>query len=117
MNKILLISIVIVILLIGFMMVKKDNKKENFSLPNFIQILPRYGNAPLLVSFVPIYVNEKFNYVIDFGDGKTKTSDASFDIYGFMHQYQNPGIYNGCIILMDSKNQPIRKQKFTINVK
>jgi hypothetical protein len=116
MNTLFIIVVILSILIVGYFVLVKE-KKEDFSLPNFIQVFPECGDAPLNVSFVPIYINESMNFTIDFGDNSKHISNSLDDVYGVYHIYKNAGIYNGSIIFKTSKNDPIKQQNFTINVK
>ena len=74
--------------------------KENFTTPNFIQVLPSEGSIPLVVTFAPIYKNEFSPFMIDFGDGSKMIKIENNEIYE--HTYMNLGTYNGMIYFSDS---------------
>lgn len=115
MNKSFIIFVILAILVVSyFIFIMKQ--KEEFSLPNFIQFLPEYGNAPLTVSFVPIYINEGMKFMIDFGDNSKHISNSLIDNYGIEHTYKTAGTYNGCVTFQTEKNETIKKQPFVIYV-
>ena len=116
MNSFFIIAIVITIIVVGYFVFVQE-KKENFYIPNFIQVFPRCGDSPLTVSFVPIYINESMNFIIDYGDDTKHISNSLNDVYGVEYTYKNPGTYNGSIVFRTDKNEPIREQQFTITVK
>lgn len=108
--KLFIVFVVIVFILIIFMKIKYDRE---FFTPNFIQIYPRDGNAPLKVTFTLTYTDMKIPFYVDFGDnsnyiGKTK--------YEFEHIYKNIGEYYGTIKFINKNSNYSETQFFKINV-
>lgn len=105
-NIVVILLVALVIIGIGILMrygILSCNckNKENFTTPNFIQILPREGSIPLVVTFAPIYKNEYSPFTIDFGDGTKMIKIENNEIYE--HTYMNLGTYNGMIYFRDSE--------------
>lgn len=91
----------------------KINKNIEKFTSNFIQIYPQSGEAPLIVTFAPVYKDDFSPFIVDFGD-TTKYIGQTTDI--FVHTYNDVGVYDGTITY-GLPNIPTKSvQKFQIIV-
>ena len=110
-SKLLIILLSVIFISILIIRHVLRNKKENFTLPNFIQILIASDTAPTTASFTPIYIDQDYPFTIDFGDGTPSVHITDNNIHE--HKYRNAGVNHGVI----SFDNSCVKQKFQIILK
>jgi hypothetical protein len=108
-----MLAVFIVLVIVAIMAFYVCRSIEPFT-PEYTQIYPLTGNAPLTVAFVPVYVNYFIPFQVSFGDGDTYTGTSSAP---FAHTYMMSGVYAGEIIYDSVRlHNPIRRT-FRVTVK